>query len=102
MEELKVQLIFTEKTSHGDYRDALYYPYEKFDIDKQREEIEQEKKSRVDNWVYILEHPPVEVEPTKEELEAQVVELQTQKMNIDAQIVEKQAKISEKTVIIKG
>jgi hypothetical protein len=99
METINVQIRFTEEVpNHPPFSDALYYPYDKFDIDAKREEIEQEKKTRKDNWVYLLEHPVEPPEPTKEELEAEVASLEAQKLSLESMITEKQAQITAKTV----
>jgi len=55
-----------------------------------KEDIDKEKKEKIDKWVYDIKNPPPYVEPTKAELEAQKAELQKQISELDAQIAEKE------------
>jgi hypothetical protein len=65
-----VQVRIKESTKYGQFNDALYYTYDEF-RSMSEEKLAMDKKSRVDNWVNIMDHPAPYVEPSKEELLAQ-------------------------------
>jgi hypothetical protein len=92
---IKIQLIFTFKTPHGEYRDALYFTQEDWAKIKP-EDIEDKKKERIDNWIYQLEHPVIPKEPTKEELEKELVELEVQKLQLENRKTELTSLIASK------
>ena len=69
MDQIKVQVIFTSNTKHGEYRDALYFTEEEYSALTQ-EQIDAMKQARADAWVDFRDNPPAVPEPTKEELEA--------------------------------
>ena len=60
-EEVFVQVRFKVATKYGDYSDALYYTLDEYknlkDADK-----ELAKSARADNWVKLIESPPVVLE----------------------------------------
>jgi hypothetical protein len=58
-----IQIVFEFTTKYGVYRDALYLPD---DHGLAEAEIEALKQQRVDNWLAIVEAPPVE-EPAAED-----------------------------------
>jgi len=84
-EKIFIQVRFKDKTSHGEYNDALYFTQEEHAKTEQKE-IDKLKQERVDNWVYLLEHPTPYVEPTEEELTKYKEELQRQIDEVTAQI----------------
>ena len=60
-----MKIDFEFDTKHGVFRDALHLPDDHTFTD---EEIQAMKQQRVDNWIAIVEAPPVEEVPaTKEE-----------------------------------
>lgn len=83
-EKIFIQIRFKEKTSHGEYNDALYFTQEEYaSIDKAT--IDAMKQQRVNNWIYALEHPPEYVTPTKEILEQMIAEKQQELQQIEQQ-----------------
>ena len=68
-------------TKHGVYRDALYCAPE--DLPKP-EEVEKLAQERADNWVAIIDAPPVE--PTEEDYAAQLASIEEQRAQLDAQV----------------
>jgi hypothetical protein len=60
---IKIQLTFTEQTSHGEFRDALYFTQEEY-AELKPEDLEKRKQERIDNWTYQLEHPVAPIELT--------------------------------------
>ena len=77
MEKIMIQIMFSEKTKYGEYSDALYLTPENYATMK-KEDIDGLKQERINNWIKIIEIPPVMVEPTKEELEQESITLDTQ------------------------
>lgn len=57
MRDAMQQIVFEADTKYGTYRDALYLPDDHGLTDA---EIEALKQQRVDNWLAIIEAPPVE------------------------------------------
>jgi hypothetical protein len=57
MRDAMIQIIFEADTRHGVFRDALYLPDDHGLTDA---EIEALKQQRVDNWLAIVEAPPIE------------------------------------------
>jgi hypothetical protein len=55
-DKIRVQVIFTEDTKYGKFTDALYYPIEEYSI-LGAKTLTDAKQARVDNWIYIIEHP---------------------------------------------
>ena len=87
----KYQVLISEETKHGNFRDALYF--DKLPDDK---EIEIEAQERIDNWVYSIENPPEPVELTKEEIEKAIIDLENQKVSIDTQKLNYQTLLTAK------
>jgi hypothetical protein len=91
-DQIKIQVIFTAQTDHGEFRDALYFdPAVWANLDPAV--LEQMKQDRIDNWIYQLENPPEPIEPTEEQLaqqqvdiDSQIQQLQDQKEQISSQI----------------
>ena len=75
-----------------EYNDALYYPFEEWPI--KQEIIDAEKARRIANWIDIVKNPPIQLEPTKKQLEKELSDLLVQKSYINNQIQEKQLSIS--------
>ena len=63
---IMTQVRFRVETEHGQYNDALYYTPAEYDLLTQKD-IDDAKQARVDNWIDVVTHPPVYVEPTKEQ-----------------------------------
>ena len=72
-----IQVKIKEETSEGQYNDSIYYTLEQW-ATKTPDDIEADKKERVDNWLNIVRNPAPTIQPTKEELEAQANELKRQ------------------------
>jgi hypothetical protein len=95
-DKVSVQIIFEADTEFGPYRDALYMTVDDW-VNISQEDIDVLKKARVDHFVDLIKHPPAPVEPTKEQLEAEVVEIDRQKASLEDRKIELTALIAEKT-----
>lgn len=84
-----IQVRFRVETSHGQYNDALYFTQAEY-ASTSKAIIDSMKQERVDNWIYILENPPLYVEPTKEELQSVEADLRAQLDEVQAKILEKE------------
>lgn len=71
---------FEVDTKYGVYRDALYLPNNHTYTST---EIEEMKKQRVDNWINIIENPPIAAESPFVEIDGVTYE----KITIGGQIV---------------
>lgn len=60
MRDAMIQIIFEADTKYGVFRDALYLPD---DHSLTETEIDAMKQQRVDNWLAIVEAPPIEEPP---------------------------------------
>ena len=78
MDEIKIQLRFKVETQYGDYNDCLYFDSQKELDALSPDDIQAMKDARVAAWVYTIENPPPEEEPTEEDLQAQLDTLQKQ------------------------
>lgn len=96
---VRVQVVFTEDTECGRYRDALYFTPAEY-AGLKAETLAAMKQTRVDTFVDRIKNPPPPVEPTKEQLEAEVVEVQKQKESLDARLVELAALIAAKDKVV--
>lgn len=85
-EQIMVQVRFKEKTEVGEYNDALYFTQAEYQA-KSQIEIDALKQARVNNWVNAVKNPPVFVEPTKTELQAQKAELETQLAEVNSKLL---------------
>jgi len=95
-EQIFVQVRFKNKTEAGiEFNDALYFPIEKWEEIK-KEDIEILKEERFNNWKQAVENPPVPVEPTKEQLEAEKLQIEEYITNLEAKKVEVLASIASK------
>ena len=66
-EEVFVQVRFKVTTKYGEYSDAIYYTLDEYKNLKEADK-ELEKNTRADNWVNLIESPPVlPEEPVKED-----------------------------------
>ncbi len=81
----RVQILFTEDTPYGEYTDALYFTPDEYLL-KTQADLDILKQQRVSGYVNAIKNAPAPVEPTKEELQAEIVVLQEQ-------IAERQTKI---------
>jgi hypothetical protein len=63
-----IKIEFESETKYGTYRDALYLPE---DHGMTGEQINAMKQERIDNWINIVENPPL---PTEEQIEEQTEE----------------------------
>jgi hypothetical protein len=87
-DQILVQVRFKVQTEQGEYNDALYYPLDVYQsMDKKV--IEDEKAQRVSNWVQSIKNPPVQDEPTKQQLEESKAMLVEQISQLDTQIASK-------------
>jgi hypothetical protein len=95
-EQVRIQVLFSEETKHGNYTDALYFTLEEYqNLDKK--DLELMKKDRIKNYEKIVadaakKTPP---EPKIEELQATAEGLKQQLENIN----EKIKKIDPDTVV---
>lgn len=74
-----MKINFEFETEYGVFRDALHLPDDHTFTDEQIEELKQE---RLNNWLYIVENPPVP-EPETVELDGVIYE----KIEINGQVV---------------
>lgn len=88
----RVQILFTEDTQYGEYTDALYFTPEEYLL-KTQADLDILKQQRVSGYVNAIKNAPAPVEPTKEELQAQIVSIDEQSASLAVQKVEIQAKI---------
>ncbi len=65
MEDIRIQVIFREETSHGAYQDALWFSQAEYDA-LTPETLAAMKQARIDNWIKVVTTPAPE--PTAEEL----------------------------------
>ncbi len=74
---VRVQVLFNEKTEHGDYSDALYYDIDEWNR-KSREEIDADKTARVTKHVEAIAESNArpEVVPSRAELIAKRAEIE--------------------------
>lgn len=95
-DQLYYQLRFTKEKDGKSYSDAITLP--KADYEKLTPaEKETTKQQRFDNWIAILNAPPIEA-PLEDQLKGindQIAELTNQKLAIESQIVLK-PKVVEK------
>jgi hypothetical protein len=84
-DKIFIQHRFTvKKVGSYDYSDAIVLPKEEYE--KLTEgEIEAMKEERWANWDNLIKPPPVQPEPTKEDLEAQVKAIDEQIATLTAQ-----------------
>lgn len=68
-----------------EYNGALSYPKDTFDSVKQ-EDIDTEKQTRMDKWIYDIKHPVPYVEPDNETLEKLILEKQEEIKRLQDQI----------------
>lgn len=85
---IKVMLSFSADTKHGVYNDNLYFTQDEF-AKISPDDLAAMKQHRVDNWVYQIENPPVAVELTKEDLQAELAEIVQQKAELEIAIAAK-------------
>ena len=83
-----------------EFSDAFYFTPEEW-AGMKAEDWAAKKKERTDGWKYQLENPPVPVEPTKEEMEAEILQLEEQKVSLDERKAELTAKIATMTEVPK-
>lgn len=79
-----VQIIFEVETAHGMYRDALYFPADQVPSD---EEIELLKQQRVDNWLVVINTPPLPPETVE------INGVTYEKFNVDGQTLLKPVEV---------
>ncbi len=53
-EQVKIQVLFTEKTEYGDFTDALYFTESEF-LSMTREKIDALKQERLNNWILSIQ-----------------------------------------------
>lgn len=87
-QKYKYQVLVEEKVNGIDYRDAIYYDQASWDTLTQAK-VNTEITKRTDNFKYVLEHPAIQVPPTKAELQAQKAELTSQIAYLDGEIAKK-------------
>lgn len=85
------RVIIEEVINGNTFRDALYYEQGKEPDDK---DIEADAQKRIDDWVYMIEHPPVIPPPTKEEIQKMIDDAIAQKESLESFIAEKEAEIA--------
>jgi len=94
MEQVRVQVLFSEETPYGTFTDALYFTPAEYELRKS--EVKSMKDERVASYVSAIESAPPAVEPTKKELEAEKASLIEQKAVIEARVAQLDWEIAEK------
>ena len=94
-DKISIQLTFQSQTSHGEFRDALYFTLEEW-ADIKEEDLTKKKQERIDNWINILENPVTPKEPTKEELTKQKEEIELQIASLENRKTELTSLIASK------
>lgn len=90
-QQVFVQVRFQEKTPYGDFHDALYFSEAEYATAKQKD-IDDLVDGRVAAHVDRIKNAPAPVEPTKQELQAQLAEVLKQVDELNVKIEEKNAK----------
>jgi len=88
-----IQVRVNETTKYGNFQDALYYDPLTIPEDK---DIEIEAQKRIDDWIYLIENPPIIPPPTKEELRKMIDDALAQKLALESYITEKEAELAAK------
>ncbi len=89
-----IQIRFKVQTDYGEYNDALYYTQAEY-VTLKQEDIDKEKQKRVDNWIDIVTHPPIYVEPTQEEWRAYYAEKKEEVDQVEENIVYTKKELEE-------
>jgi len=92
MDTIRIQLQFTEQTSHGEYRDTLYFTEAEY-AKLQQKDIDALKQKRVNDWVAFVENPPPKPVPTKEEIEILIAEKERMVAELTQEKAELQAQL---------
>jgi hypothetical protein len=90
-----IQIIFSEETEFGVFRDALYLSPDVYTKTTQAN-LDALKRKRIDAWVDRIKNPPAPVEPTKEQLQAELVEIEKQKESLEVRKTELLSAIAAK------
>ena len=86
-DQVKIQVITSEKVLGHDFVDAIYYSsMAAYDATKADGSHEGEKATRIANYTNAVQNPPVQKEVSKEELLVQKQALLDQVTSLDAQI----------------
>lgn len=86
MDQIQVQVLFSEETQYGTFTDALYYSIDEWPIDDGI--LKTEKGARVQNYTDSVRNAPPPPPPTKEDLQKQIVEVAKQITEIALRAVE--------------
>lgn len=98
MDEIYIHLKFNVETKFGKFTDSLLIPLDEYNnIDKNI--IELKKQERVNNFIYLMENPVPEREPSKEDIENELQmlhimesELVLRKVRCNSKLADIQAK----------
>ena len=85
MDQILIQVRFTENAAKGTYSDALYFTQEEY-ATKSEADIQALKDARVAAFEAIVKAPAVE--PTKEQLELEASDLQSRLDEVNQKIAE--------------
>lgn len=93
MIEVRVQVLFSQETKYGIYKDALYFSEAEY-AGLTKEDIDNHIASRVNNYLAIVETPTETstaemAEPTKEDLQLAKTELENQLADLNEKIAKK-------------
>ena len=99
-DNVKVQVLVSLNTKHGQFRDCLYFTKAEFDSLGDAA-IEALGKFRADNWVAFVDEqsskPPVA--PSKEDLQAELVSAEERVVLLQAQIAKADTKTIKDVII---
>lgn len=101
MEQVRVQVLFTEQTKHGEFTDALYFtPAEYAAMNKAS--IDQLKQERVDKHVEAIDKAPLRPGPTKAEIQAELDSLDAEKVQLQSALLNANAALTVDVAVDAG
>lgn len=99
MDQVFIQVRFSKQQDGREFNDCLYFALEEWEkIDP--DQVEKLKQERFDNWVAVVQNPPVIEDPKEEELRAYAAELEAKLAEIQNMIAEAAAKEEEARALV--
>ena len=97
--EIRIQVKvkeFVRELGH-DYCDALYYTQEQY-YSLTQDDVDREVYRRIANWIEAIKNPPVQAEPTEEQLVAEKLALEEQ----IAQLTARKSEVSDSIMTLEA